>query len=88
MSTGGRPRGRRGRARDCPLALIAMRLAAAGGERRARRGPEVVVLPTTGIVDDGMAKYLADNIAGRRGARRRGRRDQAEHAGRRPDLDE
>jgi membrane-bound serine protease (ClpP class) len=26
-------------------------------------GPEVVVLPTTGIVDDSMAKYLADNIA-------------------------
>jgi len=27
-------------------------------------GPEVIVLPTTGIVDDSMAKYLADNIAG------------------------
>jgi membrane-bound serine protease (ClpP class) len=26
-------------------------------------GPEVIVLPTTGVVDDGMAKYLADNIA-------------------------
>jgi len=26
-------------------------------------GPEVIVLPTTGIVDDSMAKYLADNIA-------------------------
>ncbi len=25
-------------------------------------GPEVVLLPTTGIVDDGMAKYLADSI--------------------------
>jgi membrane-bound serine protease (ClpP class) len=25
-------------------------------------GPEVVVLPTTGIVDEGMAKYLADNV--------------------------
>ena len=25
-------------------------------------GPEVIVLPTTGIVDEGMAKYLADNI--------------------------
>jgi membrane-bound serine protease (ClpP class) len=25
-------------------------------------GPEVVVLPTTGIVDEGMAKYLADHI--------------------------
>ena len=33
-------------------------------------GPEVVVLPTTGIVDEGMAKYLADNInlANERGA--------------------
>lgn len=26
-------------------------------------GPTVVVLPTTGIVDDGMARYLADGIA-------------------------
>ena len=26
-------------------------------------GPEVVVLPTTGIVDEGMAKYLEDYIA-------------------------
>jgi membrane-bound serine protease (ClpP class) len=26
-------------------------------------GPEVVVLPTTGIVDEGMARYLADGIA-------------------------
>lgn len=25
-------------------------------------GPEVIVLPTTGVVDEGMAKYLADNI--------------------------
>jgi membrane-bound serine protease (ClpP class) len=33
-------------------------------------GPEVVVLPTTGTVDEGMAKYLADNIglASERGA--------------------
>jgi membrane-bound serine protease (ClpP class) len=33
-------------------------------------GPEVVVLPTTGTVDEGMAKYLADNIdlASQRGA--------------------
>jgi membrane-bound serine protease (ClpP class) len=28
----------------------------------AAAGPEVVVLPTTGVVDEGMAKYLADNI--------------------------
>jgi len=33
----------------------------ASGARAA--GPEVVVLPTTGVVDDGMAKYLADNVA-------------------------
>lgn len=32
----------------------------ASGARAA--GPEVIVLPTTGVVDEGMAKYLADNI--------------------------
>jgi membrane-bound serine protease (ClpP class) len=32
----------------------------ASGARGA--GPEVIVLPTTGVVDEGMAKYLADNI--------------------------
>lgn len=32
----------------------------ASGARGA--GPEVVVLPTTGVVDEGMSKYLADNI--------------------------
>ena len=37
-------------------------LLAASGARAA--GPEVVVLPTTGIVDHTMAKYLADSIAG------------------------
>ena len=37
-------------------------LLAAAGARAA--GPEVVLLPTTGIVDDGMAKYLADGVAG------------------------
>ena len=33
-------------------------------------GPEVIVLPTTGVVDEGMAKYIADNInlANERGA--------------------
>jgi membrane-bound serine protease (ClpP class) len=36
-------------------------LVAIGGTRAA--GPTVVVLPTTGIVDDGMARYLADGIA-------------------------
>ena len=45
--------------------LVAMALWAvlltASGARAA--GPEVVVLPTTGIVDHTMAKYLADSIA-------------------------
>ena len=68
MSTGGRPRGRRGRLR-LSLALIASGwLLLAASVRGA--GPEVIVLPTTGVVDDGMAKYLADNIdlAEQRGA--------------------
>ena len=47
------------------LALACMALGvmgmAASGVRGA--GPEVVVLPTTGIVDHTMAKYLADSIA-------------------------
>jgi membrane-bound serine protease (ClpP class) len=61
MSTGGRPRGRRGRLR-LSLALIASGWLLLAASARAA-GPEVVVLPTTGIVDDSMAKYLADNIA-------------------------
>ena len=68
MSTGGRPRERRGRLR-LSLALIAGGwLLLASGARAA--GPEVVLLPTTGVVDDGMAKYLADNVdlAEQRGA--------------------
>jgi len=45
------------------VALAALSwLLAAAGTRAA--GPEVVLLPTTGIVDDGMAKYLADGIGG------------------------
>lgn len=36
-------------------------LVLAGSIRGA--GPEVIVLPTTGIVDEGMARYLADGIA-------------------------
>ena len=36
-------------------------LAVVGSMRGA--GPEVIVLPTTGIVDEGMARYLADGIA-------------------------
>lgn len=44
------------------LALAAIGwLAVVGAIRGA--GPEVVVLPTTGIVDEGMARYLADGIA-------------------------
>jgi len=68
MSTGGRPRERRGRLR-LSLALIAGGwLLLVSGARAA--GPEVVLLPTTGVVDDGMAKYLADNVdlAEQRGA--------------------
>jgi membrane-bound serine protease (ClpP class) len=42
------------------LALFGMVLLAAGARGAGR---EVVVLPTTGIVDQGMARYLADGIA-------------------------
>jgi membrane-bound serine protease (ClpP class) len=42
------------------LALFGVVLIAAGARAA---GPEVVVLPTTGIVDEGMARYLADGIA-------------------------
>ena len=69
MSTGERPRGRRGPnaarrqsllPRISILLIVAGWLLAASGAQAA--GPEVIVLPTTGVVDDGMAKYLADNI--------------------------
>ena len=46
------------------LSLVLMALgwlAFAGGARGAT--PQVVLLPTTGIVDQGMAKYLKDNLA-------------------------
>jgi membrane-bound serine protease (ClpP class) len=68
MSKGGRPRGRRGRLR-LSLTLIASGWLLLAASARAA-GPEVIVLPTTGVVDDGMAKYLADNIevAEQRGA--------------------
>jgi membrane-bound serine protease (ClpP class) len=57
MSTGTRSRVPR-----ISIAMLALGwLLLASGARAA--GPEVVVLPTTGIVDDGMAKYLADGIA-------------------------
>ena len=42
------------------LALFGVLLLAAGARGAGR---EVVVLPTTGIVDEGMARYLADGIA-------------------------
>ena len=42
------------------LALFGAILVAAGARGAGR---EVVVLPTTGIVDEGMARYLADGIA-------------------------
>ena len=42
------------------LLMAAGWLLFATGSRAA--GPEVVVLPTTGIVDGTMAKYLADSI--------------------------
>jgi membrane-bound serine protease (ClpP class) len=60
VSSGGRPRGRR-RLRRVALTLIAggwLLLAASANAA----GPEVIVLPTTGIVDEGMAKYIDDNI--------------------------
>jgi len=62
MSTRGRPRGRRGLLRLSLTSIAAGWLLLASSVHAA--GPEVVVLPTTGIVDDSMAKYLADNIAG------------------------
>ena len=61
MSTRGRPRGRRGLLRLSLTSIAAGWLLLASSVHAA--GPEVVVLPTTGIVDDSMAKYLADNIA-------------------------
>jgi membrane-bound serine protease (ClpP class) len=69
MSTGERPRGRRGRGakgrrsllpRISVIFMAAGWLLAASGAQAA--GPEVVVLPTTGIVDGTMAKYLDDSI--------------------------
>lgn len=63
MSTRGQQRVvRGGRVRRLSIALMALGglLMFASAARGA--GPEVIVLPTTGIVDEGMAKYLADNI--------------------------
>lgn len=55
---------RRARRRSFRISLVLAGigwLAVVGSMRGA--GPEVVVLPTTGIVDEGMARYLADGIA-------------------------
>ena len=65
MSTRGRQanaqRGRPRPVRRISLALMALGwLLLAAGARGA--GPEVVLLPTTGIVDHAMAKYLEDEI--------------------------
>jgi membrane-bound serine protease (ClpP class) len=61
MSTGGRPGQRRGLLR-MSLALIAGGWLLLASSVQAA-GPEVIVLPTTGIVDASMSKYLADNIS-------------------------
>jgi membrane-bound serine protease (ClpP class) len=61
MSTGGRPGQRRGLLR-MSLALIAGGWLLLASSVEAA-GPEVIVLPTTGIVDASMSKYLADNIS-------------------------
>jgi membrane-bound serine protease (ClpP class) len=61
MSTGGRPGQRRGLLR-MSLALIAGGWLLLASSVQAV-GPEVIVLPTTGIVDASMSKYLADNIS-------------------------
>ncbi|HZM73682.1 MAG TPA: nodulation protein NfeD [Candidatus Polarisedimenticolia bacterium] len=58
MNTRGRRRVRRGL--SLITALLGVLMFAAGA---AAKGPTVVVLPTTGIVDQGMAQYLADGIA-------------------------
>ncbi len=62
MATGARPRmPRRRRMSRIPFALMALGwLLLASSARGA--GPEVMVLPTTGIVDGSMAKYLEDSI--------------------------
>jgi membrane-bound serine protease (ClpP class) len=58
MTTFGRRRVRRGLSLVTALMGILMLAASAGAQ-----GKTVVVLPTTGIVDQGMAQYLADGIA-------------------------
>ncbi len=53
-------RSRRNRLRLSLVLVVLGWLLLATGARAA--GPEVVLLPTTGIVDEGMQKYLADHI--------------------------
>ncbi|HUG30385.1 MAG TPA: nodulation protein NfeD [Candidatus Limnocylindria bacterium] len=61
MSRGARPDVPRRRISRLPFALMAMGWLLLAGSTRAA-GPEVMVLPTTGIVDGSMAKYLEDSI--------------------------
>ncbi|TAK00349.1 MAG: nodulation protein NfeD [Chloroflexota bacterium] len=56
-----RPRRVRRRTLRISILLATLGLLAVVGSIRAA-GPEVVILPTTGIVDEGMARYLADGI--------------------------
>lgn len=60
MNTSGRRRVRRGLSLVTALLGVLMLAASASAETSQ---PVVVVLPTTGIVDQGMAQYLADGIA-------------------------
>jgi len=63
MSAGERlNRPRRGRRTRIALALAAIGYALFAGSASAA-GPQVVVLPTTGVVDSTMAQYLASSIA-------------------------
>ena len=62
VSTGARPRvPRRRRISRLPFALTALGWLLLASTARGA-GPEVMVLPTTGIVDGSMAKYLEDSI--------------------------
>ena len=71
MSTRGQQRAAGGgRMRRLAVAVMALGALLMFAAAARGAGPEVVVLPTTGTVDEGMAKYLADNIglASERGA--------------------
>ena len=63
MSAGERPhRPRRGRISRISFALTALGFVLLAGSASAA-GPQVVVLPTSGVVDSTMAQYLAASIA-------------------------